>query len=171
MPGAGKGTQAKLLEEKGFIHISTGEVIRKAIENKNPLLEKYKEFIAQGGLIPDEVIFNLLEEETKGKEKYILDGAVRTIAQAEFVKDKKLVEEVIFFTLNEENAEKRLLERNEGREDDNKETIHRRFKEYETKTKPVIEFLKKNFEFHEVDANPSIEEINKKVVGILGLNN
>lgn len=169
MPGAGKGTQAELLVEKGFIHISTGEVIRKALKNNDKILEPYKEFIAQGGLIPDEIIFELIQKEVEGKEKYILDGAVRTLPQAEFVKDKKLIEEVIFFSLSEEVAEKRLLDRNEGREDDNKETIHRRFKEYEQKTKPILDFLRENFEFHEIDANPSIEEINKKVIEVLKL--
>jgi adenylate kinase len=167
MPGAGKGTQAELLIEKGFVHISTGEVIRKALKNNDKILEPYKEFIAQGGLIPDKIIFELIEKEVEGKEKYVLDGAVRTLPQAEFVKEKKLIEGVLFFTLNEETAEKRLLERNEGREDDNKETIHRRFKEYENKTKPILDFLIENFEFHEIDANPTIEEINKKVLEIL----
>ncbi len=169
MPGSGKGTQAKLLAEKGFKHISTGDVIREAIKSNNPEIEKYKEYMAQGGLLPDEVIFDLIEKNVSGEDKYILDGAVRTLPQAQFAKEKSLVDTVIFFTLNPEVAHKRLSDRNEGREDDRKEIITKRFREYEEKTKPIINFLKENFEFHEIDANPTIEEIHKKVLEILKL--
>jgi adenylate kinase len=169
MPGSGKGTQAKLLEEKGFIPISIGEIMREAIKNKDKTIEPYKDYIAQGGLVPDKIIFDLIEKEVKNSEKYVLDGAVRTLPQAKFIKEKKLIDGVIFFTLIEEIAEKRILSRDEGREDDNKEVIHRRFEEYNKKTKPVIDFLKNHFEFHELDASPSIEEIHNKVVEVLGL--
>lgn len=170
MPGSGKGTQAKLLEEKDFKHISTGDVIRKAIKNNNPEVEQYKEYMVQGGLLPDKIIFNLIENEVRDVDNYVLDGAVRTLPQAKFAKEKKLIDTVIFFKLSPEIAQQRLLDRNEGREDDRKEIIQRRFKEYEEKTKPILKYLKENFNFYEIDASPKPEEIHKKVVEVLKLN-
>jgi len=195
LPGAGKGTQAELLKEQGFVQISTGDIIRAAIKSHDKIIEPYEETINAGGFLPDEIIFELeekavneLPEETPG---YILDGAVRTLPQAEFAKEKGLVDEVVFFDLQEETATNRLSIRtvcpnckktfgNETicpdcktelikRKDDSAETIHRRFVEYNEKTAPVLDFLKENFEFKIIDANSSVDKIHKSTVEALGL--
>ena len=136
----------------------------------------------------EEKAVNELPEETPG---YILDGAVRTLPQAEFAKEKGLVDEVVFFDLQEETATNRLSIRtvcpnckktfgNETicpdcktelikRKDDSDETIHRRFVEYNEKTAPVLDFLKENFEFKIIDANSSVDKIHKSTVEALGL--
>ena len=87
LPGVGKGTQAKKLEDKLEIpHIATGDIFRKAIKNKTPLGKKAKSFIDAGELVPDEVTIGIVEERLKEsdcKDGFILDGFPRTIAQAE----------------------------------------------------------------------------------------
>ncbi|HEY7217879.1 MAG TPA: nucleoside monophosphate kinase, partial [Candidatus Binatia bacterium] len=85
-PGAGKGTQAKLLEQKFFARqISTGDILRKAVAERTPLGEAAAEYINRGALVPDDVIVNLVAERLKEKDcknGFILDGFPRTIPQA-----------------------------------------------------------------------------------------
>lgn len=87
LPGVGKGTQAKKLEERFEIpHIATGDIFRKAIKNETPLGKKAKSFIDAGELVPDEVTIGIVEarlKESDCKDGFILDGFPRTIAQAE----------------------------------------------------------------------------------------
>ena len=87
LPGVGKGTQAKKLEENLEIpHIATGDIFRKAIKNETPLGKKAKSFIDAGELVPDEVTIGIVEQrltESDCKDGFILDGFPRTIAQAE----------------------------------------------------------------------------------------
>jgi adenylate kinase len=86
-PGAGKGTQAKLLQEKfGACQISTGDILRKAMAEQTPLGKEASEYVNRGALVPDGVIVNLVAERLKEKDcepGFILDGFPRTIAQAE----------------------------------------------------------------------------------------
>ncbi len=86
-PGAGKGTQAKLLvEQYGACQISTGDILRKAVEERTPLGKEAAQYINRGALVPDTVIVNLVAERLKQKDcenGFILDGFPRTIPQAE----------------------------------------------------------------------------------------
>ncbi len=86
-PGAGKGTQAKLLQEKfAACQISTGDILRKAVTEKTPLGQEAAQYIDRGALVPDDVIVKLVAERLKEKdceEGFILDGFPRTIPQAE----------------------------------------------------------------------------------------
>lgn len=86
-PGAGKGTQAKLLREKfGVCQISTGDILRSAVAEQTPLGRQASEYINRGALVPDGVILNLVAERLKEKDcqnGFILDGFPRTIPQAE----------------------------------------------------------------------------------------
>ncbi len=88
-PGAGKGTQAKILTEKLNIPaISTGAIIREAIEAKTPFGIEAKAYIDKGELLPDELMIPVIEERLKEddcKNGYILDGFPRTINQAKFM--------------------------------------------------------------------------------------
>lgn len=86
-PGAGKGTQAKLITEKFAIpQISTGDILRQAIKDQTELGKKAKTFMDVGDLVPDEVVIGLIDEricEPDCEKGYILDGFPRTLAQAE----------------------------------------------------------------------------------------
>jgi adenylate kinase len=86
-PGAGKGTQAKLLQEEfAACQISTGDILRQAVAQQTPLGQEAAQYINRGGLVPDDVIVNLVAErlkQTDCEKGFILDGFPRTIAQAE----------------------------------------------------------------------------------------
>ena len=86
-PGAGKGTQAKLLQEKfAACQVSTGDILRKAVAQQTPLGKQASDYIDRGALVPDSVIVNLVAERLKEKDcepGFILDGFPRTIPQAE----------------------------------------------------------------------------------------
>ena len=82
-PGAGKGTQAKMLsQELGLIHISTGDILRSAVEKRTPLGVKAKEYMDRGELVPDDLIIALIEEVLPQQGGFVLDGFPRTVAQA-----------------------------------------------------------------------------------------
>jgi adenylate kinase len=86
-PGAGKGTQARLLEQKfGACQVSTGEILRKAVREENPLGKKAADYLDRGDLVPDEVMVKLVAERLREPDcqgGFILDGFPRTITQAE----------------------------------------------------------------------------------------
>lgn len=86
-PGAGKGTQAKLLEQEfGAVQISTGDILRKAVADQTPLGKQAGDFITRGALVPDDVIVELIAERLQQKDcarGFLLDGFPRTIPQAE----------------------------------------------------------------------------------------
>lgn len=86
-PGAGKGTQAaKLIETFGLVHISTGDILRRAVADKTPLGIAAKSFMDNGELVPDEVVIGLVKarlQEADAHAGFILDGFPRTVAQAD----------------------------------------------------------------------------------------
>jgi adenylate kinase len=83
-PGAGKGTQARILEERfGAVQISTGDILRKHRTEGTPLGKEAQSYMDAGGLVPDDLIIRMMEGELAGKSSFILDGFPRTVAQAE----------------------------------------------------------------------------------------
>ncbi|MCE5190863.1 MAG: adenylate kinase [Actinomycetia bacterium] len=86
-PGAGKGTQAaKLVDAYGFAHISTGDILRKAVANQTPLGLAAKKYIDAGELVPDMVVIGLVKarlQEPDAEKGFILDGFPRTVIQAD----------------------------------------------------------------------------------------
>ena len=167
-PGSGKGTQAELLKKYKFSHLSSGDLIR---NSNDPIIVKYRDIeYSKGKLLSDGLLFNLVEKNIpKKSSKYILDGFIRTLPQAEYAKRKDLVNFVFYFSVDEKTAIKRILSRNEGRADDNPSSIKKRFLEYREKTEPVLDYLRKNFEFYELDGSKSIKEVHKELLKILGL--
>jgi adenylate kinase len=107
-PGAGKGTQAKLLSQRmGFLHLSTGDLLREAVKNQTPLGKKAKEYMDRGELVPDELIVQLIEETMPKGGNVILDGFPRTVNQAlaleEMLKGKgEKISKVLFFDVPDE---------------------------------------------------------------------
>ncbi len=94
-PGAGKGTQAKMMIDKYQIpQISTGDILRAALKERTPLGLKAKEYMDKGLLVPDEVVIDIIRERLKEpdcRNGYILDGFPRTVAQAQAL-DKVLAD-------------------------------------------------------------------------------
>lgn len=120
LPGVGKGTQAKKLEDKFKIpHIATGDIFRKAIKNKTSLGKKAKSFIDAGELVPDEVTIGIVTErltESDCESGFILDGFPRTIAQAEaldeiLAEQKRELDLVIYLQAEVDVLVKRLAGR------------------------------------------------------------
>ncbi len=116
-PGAGKGTQAKMLIKKyGLKHISTGELFREAISNHTPLGELANSYIVKGNLVPDEVTIELVKNclaQEDCKNGFILDGFPRTLHQAECLDDLCLklninIDYVIDIEVNDEELINRL---------------------------------------------------------------
>lgn len=153
-PGSGKGTYSDLIVEKyGMGHISTGDVLRAEIKNGSELGKVAQGYISQGQLIPDELMIDILakvyDEQPAGKG-VIFDGFPRTIAQAEALK-KMLAERghsmglMVELVVGEDVLMARLLNRakEQGRADDNEETIKKRFDVYRTQTAPLSEWFEK----------------------------
>ena len=119
-PGAGKGTQAKMLADKyGIPHISTGDIFRANIKNGTELGKKAKEYMDKGLLVPDELVVDLVIDRFKEddcKKGYILDGFPRTIPQAEAL-DKALsdIGESIDYAVNVEVPDENIITRMGGR--------------------------------------------------------
>jgi len=111
-PGAGKGTQAKIItKELSIPHISTGDILRKAIEEKTPLGLKAKKYMDKGYLVPDNLIINLIKERIKRedcKKGFLLDGFPRTIPQAEALEEISNVDKVIKLKIANDVAIERL---------------------------------------------------------------
>lgn len=86
-PGAGKGTQAKMLIDRyGIPQISTGDILRAAVKEGTPMGKKAKEYMDSGKLVPDEVVIGIMQDRLKQSDcakGFILDGFPRTVAQAE----------------------------------------------------------------------------------------
>lgn len=151
-PGSGKGTYSDMIVEKfGMGHISTGDVLRAEIKNGTELGKIAKGYIDEGQLIPDSLMVDILastyDQQPKG-QGVIFDGFPRTIAQAEALKtmlsergdDMGMMIELI---VDEDVLMARLLNRaiEQGRADDNKETIQKRFDVYRNQTAPLSEWF------------------------------
>ena len=153
-PGSGKGTYSdEIVTKYGMEHISTGDVLRGEIKNGTELGKVAKGYIDNGQLIPDELMIDILAKTydalPQGKG-VIFDGFPRTIAQAEALK-KMLAERnhdmgmMIEMVVDEETLMARLLNRalEQGRADDNEETIKKRFDVYRSQTAPLADWFEK----------------------------
>lgn len=119
-PGAGKGTQAKMLSERyGIPHISTGDIFRMNIKNNTELGQKAKGYMDAGQLVPDELVVDLVVDRIKAKDcmkGFILDGFPRTIPQAEAL-DYALnnQNEKIDYAINVDVPDENIIKRMSGR--------------------------------------------------------
>lgn len=174
-PGAGKGTQAALLEKKYDLeHISTGDVFRFNIKNQTALGKEAQVYMDKGELVPDEITINMLKAEVrknKGKSGFLFDGFPRTIKQADALEQFLREEEINFkgtiaLEANDDVLVARILERGKtsGRADDQDEAkIRKRYDEYNVKTAPLMDYYKEKGTFHAVNGIGSIEEVNQRL--------
>ncbi len=177
-PGAGKGTQGAIISQQhGIPRIATGDLLRDAVKAGSPLGVRTKGYMDQGKLVPDDIIFGLIEEKLESREAQhgvIMDGFPRTIAQAEAV-DRLLssrgarVDYVLAFDVSEEELVRRMAGRAEtdGRSDDTPETIRRRLDVYRETTEPLIAYYRKRDIVTHVEATGGIDQIAARVEEVL----
>jgi adenylate kinase len=169
-PGAGKGTQAKIIcEEMKIPQVSTGEILRDSIQKGTEMGLKAKKFMDAGDLVPDEVVIGIIKDRLKEpdcKEGFLLDGFPRTIDQAkaldQLLKDMGIaLDAVINIAVPDSELLARLLERAkiEGRADDNEETIKNRLMNYNKKTLPLLDYYKGTGILQEKNGLGKVEEI------------
>lgn len=181
-PGSGKGTQAALLkEELNVPHISTGALLRDAAERGTQLGLQAKALSDKGELVPDDVISGMLEErlnEADVANGFILDGYPRNLAQAKSL-DTLLarlgqpVEEAVLIDIDAEQIVKRIAKRaqEEGRADDNEETVRNRLRVYAEQTAPVANYYEEKGLLTRVLGDGTIPEIFQRVLSVLNLGN
>ena len=167
-PGAGKGTQAAFLSEaNSYLHLSTGELLRKEIELHTDLGRKVKDIMNKGELVSDQMVLEIvkknLEKDNKG---WILDGYPRNLSQVNSLNDVLLninqpLEIVFYLDIPEEVLIKRLLMR--GRKDDNEESIKTRLKIYKETTKPLIEYYEKLSLLKYINADGDLKTISAEI--------
>lgn len=170
-PGSGKGTQSeKLIEKYGWIHLSTGDLLRKEIANQTPLGLEAKSLMDKGQLVPDEVVVGMIGsalDANPNAKGFLFDGFPRTTAQAEaldaLLKSKKSeITLVLALEVGQEELVKRLLNRGltSSRSDDRDENvIRKRLVEYETKTAIVADYYAKFNKVAKVKGEGSIDQI------------
>ena len=153
-PGAGKGTQGKILGQvPGFYHLSCGEVFR-TIDISSELGRTFREYSSRGELVPDEVTVKMWAENIHaqtilsmykpGDDLLVLDGIPRNANQAKLMEEHIRVLEVVHLVCNDEEKMVERLQRRalkENRADDAKEeVIRRRWEVYKEETRPVLEY-------------------------------
>ena len=149
--GSGKGTQCmRLSESYGTIHISTGDILRAAVETQTELGKKAKLIMDAGDLVPDEIINGIVAERIEMKDVlengFILDGYPRTSAQAQALEGELLskglsLDLAINLEVPVDEVTQRMLDR--SRADDTKEAITRRLEIYENETAPLLKWFEK----------------------------
>ena len=173
-PGVGKGTQAEMIALKlNLFHLSTGEVLRKAVSDGTELGMQAKVIMDSGALVPDDIMIGIVRDALKGNGKndgFILDGFPRTIAQADALNvlfGELGYNDVRVLNLTADDGEliKRLLKR--GRSDDTEETIKHRLTVYYNSTAPVKGVYDKLNVVTDVNGLGTKEDINKKILEIL----
>ncbi len=177
-PGSGKGTQAAILVDRlGVVHISTGDLLRAAVNDGTELGLKAKAYMDEGALVPDELMLGMIEERLSGDDVaggFILDGYPRNLAQAAALDEvlERIGQPVgvaLAITVDEEQVVQRLARRavEEGRSDDTEEVIRNRLKVYAEKTAPVAGHYRDQGKLVDVDGMGSIEEVNARLVKAL----
>ncbi|WVN88030.1 uncharacterized protein L203_103229 [Cryptococcus depauperatus CBS 7841] len=181
-PGAGKGTQCeKLVADYGFKHLSAGDLLR---AERNRAGSTYgamiTEHITEGKIVPMEVTIKLLENAmsetlssppstpgwSNGHGRFLIDGFPRKIDQAiKFDESVCKSSFVLFLATSEEILLERLLERSKtsGRDDDNKESIVKRFRTFVETSMVVVNYYRERNKVVEVDSSPAIDVVYDKV--------
>lgn len=179
-PGSGKGTMCELAAEQlGWVHLSTGELLRAELEKGGSRAAAIDQFITDGELVPNEIIVTLLKDEmekqtrTTGRRNFLLDGFPRSLNNMDgwyeiFGRESELPT-MFYFECPYEELKKRILARGKfsGRSDDNVESLKLRFDTYKAETLPTVEFFKEKNKCIEIDSGRDRESVYKDVVASL----
>ena len=182
-PGAGKGTQAKRLEDKyGFVQLSTGDMLRAAVAAGTEVGKIAETIMARGELVPNEVVVGIISdriEQPDVSKGYILDGFPRNVAQAEALDQMLAGKGMELDAVVELGVDDGiLLKRIEGRAaetaggpraDDNAEALAKRLKVYHEQTAPLIAYYKGKGKLKTVDGMKEMDEVTRQIEAALGL--
>ena len=167
-PGAGKGTQAELLSQtNSYLHLSTGELLRKEIDMNSSLGRQVKDVINRGELVSDELVLKIVRQNLdKNNKGWILDGFPRNLTQANSLNEVLIeinqpLEIVFYLDIPEEVLIKRLLSR--GRKDDNEDTIRTRVDIYKKTTEPLIQYFNDLSLLEYIDADRDLKTISSDI--------
>ena len=167
-PGAGKGTQAELISQtNSYLHLSTGELLRKEIEMNTILGIEVKDIINRGELVSDELVLKIVKQNlVKDNKGWVLDGFPRNLSQANSLNEVLIeinqpLEVVFYLDIPEEVLIKRLLLR--GRKDDTEETIKTRVSIYKKNTQPLIKYFEDLSLLEYIDADRDFKTISSDI--------
>ncbi|CAM8965621.1 unnamed protein product [Rhodiola kirilowii] len=170
-PGSGKGTQcANIVKNFGYTHLSAGNLLRAEIQSGSPDGTMIQNMIKEGKIVPYQVTINLLQKamQQTANDKFLIDGFPRNEEnRAAFEAMTHILPEfVLFFDCAEEEMERRLLGRNQGRVDDNVDTIRKRFKVFSDSTLPVIDYYNSLRKVKKIDAGKPVEDVFEAVKSV-----
>jgi adenylate kinase len=178
-PGAGKGTQAKILTDKrGLPQLSTGDMLRAAVATGSPLGRQVEQILAAGNLVSDEIVVEIIADRydrpdcAKGA---VFDGFPRTIPQAEALDEMlaargRKIDLVVELKVDEAILLARVEQRIKqgvARADDNAETVKNRLAVYRRDTKAVLDFYQKQGKVKSVDGMAPIDAVTSQIAAIL----
>jgi adenylate kinase len=177
-PGAGKGTQSKMLLEKyNLTYIATGDILRQEISQGTELGKLAKDIIEKGGLVSDEIIVQIIENKIKSSSEtngFLFDGFPRTFVQAYILEGLLLklntsLNCVLSLEVPRTELILRMLERAKvsGRSDDTEEVIQVRLEEYESKTARVASYYRDRKIFFPISGVGRIDEIQEQLCSII----
>lgn len=179
-PGAGKGTQAqRLVDERGYVQLSTGEMLRAAVASGSPVGLQVKDVIDRGDLVSNEIICDIIAARIESPDcanGFVLDGFPRNVAQArtldDLFKEKSImIDAVIEITVDEgallSRIEKRAAETGGERSDDNADVLENRLAVYREHTAPVSDYYAKTGALRQVDGMRTIDEVTEQINAIL----
>lgn len=176
-PGAGKGTQAKLLAKKINAEVySSGNRLREMAKGHGYVAQKVAGVMQNGDLLPAWFSSHMFVDVLLGLEPQdpiVFEGACRRLLEAQdFVKVAAWLERpysAIFLTISDDEVEKRLnLRKNiEGRKDDASDTVIHRIAEYEQNTRPAVEFFKSQGTLIEIDGEQEAEKVHQDILSAL----
>ena len=173
--GSGKGTQCmRLSESYGIIHISTGDILRAAVETQTELGKKAKLIMDAGDLVPDEIINGIVAERIEKKDVlesgFILDGYPRTSAQAQALEGELLskglsLDLAINLEVPVDEVTQRMLDR--SRADDTEEAITRRLEIYENETAPLLKWFEERNNLVVVDGLGTEDKVFSRLQNVI----
>lgn len=177
-PGAGKGTQAvRIAERLGVPAISTGDIFRANIKEQTPLGQQVSAVLDRGELVPDSLTNDLVADRLQqddARSGYLLDGYPRTAGQVEFLDSVNAergegIDAVIRLLADTDEVVRRLQKRadEQGRSDDNEETIRHRLEVYERETAPLIELFGQRDLIVAVDGLGEIDAVTQRIIDAL----
>lgn len=177
-PGSGKGTQGKRLAERyDARHVSTGDLLRKQVQDGTELGRQAAPYMDRGDLVPDPLLVEMVLEDVLGPNSppsYVLDGFPRTLGQAQAayeqaVRSDRILQAVVCLDIGHEELMARLEQRGQelGRQDDNETTIRQRIEEYEHKTLPLLEYYAGRGILVRLEGTGAIDEVTARIFAAL----
>ncbi|MEW6069437.1 MAG: nucleoside monophosphate kinase [Candidatus Thermoplasmatota archaeon] len=196
-PGAGKGTQAKLLESKYAVkHLAAGDLIREEIAKRTRIGKQLESFVNKGKLAPDKIVIKIMRSAIAKYKNFVVDGFPRNLEQAKAFDRFFDIDLAIDIEIDDDIAIERLSKRRicpkcnaifhletnppkhdnvcnfcnselAQRSDDREEVVKERLEVYKRKTIPLIDYYRSKGKLRVVNGNKSIEEVSKEVKKVI----